>query len=272
MADSIPNRKDLLKLSKTKLIKKCKKYKLSTNGSKSDMVDRLITKIEAKNKKKQKKQLKQKNKNKILTQKSISQNTQVHVNDINNQSISDPNVTNIQSINTNKNEIDSVEPTNKLKTYTNYIFNHFDVLIIGYLKIEANSSHLDELLCLKQIIIDFYASKYFQISLSIQPHTFLEESCKYEIDFSFIPKDSKYYIDNNNCPQCNNSAIKTLEFYRSFQNKSIRKENIHIIDEMENNVNEYQCKDCKYYIAFNLRNRIIEEKEISIHDDENGGM
>ena len=37
------DRKSLLKLSKTELIKECKKYKVSTIGSKRDMIDRIIT-------------------------------------------------------------------------------------------------------------------------------------------------------------------------------------------------------------------------------------
>ena len=39
---SAQSKKSLLKLSKTELVKKCKKLKLSSNGSKGDMVDRIL--------------------------------------------------------------------------------------------------------------------------------------------------------------------------------------------------------------------------------------
>ena len=46
-----PKRKELLKLSNKKLIKECKKHKIATNGSKADMVNRLIKKLNKKKKK-----------------------------------------------------------------------------------------------------------------------------------------------------------------------------------------------------------------------------
>eukprot|EP01084_Bolivina_argentea_P073693 133710_1 len=57
------SRKELLHLSKLELIKKCKKAKLATNGSKGDMVNRLIkhsTKIINKDSKKTTKKIKSK--------------------------------------------------------------------------------------------------------------------------------------------------------------------------------------------------------------------
>eukprot|EP01084_Bolivina_argentea_P173467 300469_1 len=42
----IPSRKQLLQLSKPKLIKKCKKYNVITTGSKNDMIDRILNKME----------------------------------------------------------------------------------------------------------------------------------------------------------------------------------------------------------------------------------
>eukprot|EP01084_Bolivina_argentea_P267543 454174_1 len=49
---------ELLKLSKKELIKKCKKFKVNSNGTKSDMVDRILS---VKNKPKTNKKIKTKN-------------------------------------------------------------------------------------------------------------------------------------------------------------------------------------------------------------------
>ncbi len=46
MSAAKQNRNQLLRLSKLELIKRCKKNKVAYNGSKSDMVDRLIKKRE----------------------------------------------------------------------------------------------------------------------------------------------------------------------------------------------------------------------------------
>ena len=80
-------RKELLKLSKKELIKKCKEKNIAINGSKSDMIDRLIntkklTKKRKKTKKKKKtKKTKIKNNNPLRGNKSKETQTNINQDD-----------------------------------------------------------------------------------------------------------------------------------------------------------------------------------------------
>eukprot|EP01083_Nonionella_stella_P157397 511010_1 len=68
-------RKELLKLSKPKLIKECKKYKVSTTGSKNDMIQRLLTADAKKPKKTRSKKKSKKTKKKKKKKSSKSEDS-----------------------------------------------------------------------------------------------------------------------------------------------------------------------------------------------------
>eukprot|EP01084_Bolivina_argentea_P073692 133709_1 len=281
------SRKELLRLSKIELIKKCKQAKLPTNGSKGDIANRLIqhsTKIITKEYKKTTKKIKTKTKTKKKQKKRSKLSTET------------------------KKEEPVIEPEKARTNITNLTRSKLDKLVSGFTRIRH------ELSAVKQVFIDFslcMTQKYFQVLIADVAHKHLgkryfklSEIDRYEkrkkntfnspfptlntksktksinlINMSVHQRDvigdsdsdsdmtqtgqieyvsknnPNYKIDENKCPKCLRSKAddNILKFHCCYQGVESNESGK---ERFNNNVIEYQCMDCKHFIAFNFREKL----------------
>eukprot|EP01084_Bolivina_argentea_P317619 550713_1 len=142
---------------------------------------------------------------------------------------------------------------------------HLEKLITCVLR-----EHDDILLVIKHIIIDYCMdmtqSKYYQILMRDKSHIELGTKGTEELEsFKSLSTDSIYTIHLNQCPKCYKKKKDILMFHCSFTTNFYAQYYYMTVnfyqnrqnEYFENNVMEYQCKNCLHYIAFNMRNRIV---------------
>ena len=155
---------------------------------------------------------------------------------------------------------------------TNLRRSKLEILISGYIQ----SQNMDGLYALKQYFINYtlcMTEKYFQILISNNPNQNLgdrkdDKFAEIEQIESNINLNSEYKINRNKCLKCLHSKDNILKLHCYY--KTVKESTRSKVSSFENNVIEYQCIDCKYYIAFNYRNKVNEYHGTEDGDDEIG--
>ena len=139
-----------------------------------------------------------------------------------------------------------------------------DKLICGYIR----NQNIDKLYVLKQLFIDYSLcmtqnKKYFGIIISKNPNQHLgdREDKKFE-EIQQIEKNIplEYRINEDKCLNCLHSKENILKLHCYYHKNAAKK--YRGVNGFANNVIEYQCIDCKYYIAFNYKKKIQEYESI----------